>query len=405
MTMNILTFTSLWPNIEQPDFGAFVKHRVAAMARLDGVGLRVVAPVPYFPKSLAAFNPLPDRWRRMARLPETEEIDGLPTFHPRYLVTPKVGMRFYGSWMARGAWQTVRQLHAEKPFDLIDAHYVYPDGYAAVELGRRLNIPVVITARGTDISLYSHLPPIWPKIINALNRAAGVIAVSDALKQQMVALGIVGQKIAVIQNGIDRETFRPRERETARRTLGLSVDDSIILTVGALIPRKGIDRLIGAMALLAKHARENRVRPPKLFAIGEGDERQALESQISNLGLQDSIILPGAKPQAELADWYAAADLFCLASHREGCPNVVLEAMASGLPVVAAEMDGIRELVNPGCGRVVGNTPAETFAVEIGDALACDWDRRLIAEMGGARSWDDVALEVLDYYALRGIPQ
>ncbi|MEP7338010.1 MAG: glycosyltransferase family 4 protein [Acidobacteriota bacterium] len=403
--MNILTFTSLWPNIEQPDFGAFVKHRVAAMARLDGVDLRVVAPVPYFPKSLAALSPLPDRWRRTARLPEAEEIEGLPAFHPRYLVTPKVGMRFYGSWMARGAWQTVRRLHAEKPFDLIDAHYVYPDGCAAVELGRRLNIPVVITARGTDISLFSHLPPIWPKIINALNRASGVIAVSDALKQQMVALGIVGQKIAVIQNGIDRELFHPRDRENARRKLGLNIEDTIILTVGALIPRKGVDRLIGAMALMAKQARKEGLKPPKLFAIGEGDERQALESQIKNLGLQDSVFLPGAKPQAELADWYAAADLFCLASHREGCPNVVIEAMACGLPVVAAEMDGIRELVNPGCGRVVGNTSAETFAVEIGAALACDWDRRIIAETGSARSWRDVALEVLDYYALRGISE
>ncbi|MEO6723925.1 MAG: glycosyltransferase family 4 protein [Blastocatellia bacterium] len=412
MTMNILTFTSLWPNVEQPNFGVFVKHRVAAMARLDGVNVRVVAPVPYFPKSfthslpLTGLNRLPQHWLRLARVPEVEEVGGLPTFYPRYLVTPKVGMRFYGSWMAKGAWQTVRRLHTEKPFDLIDAHYVYPDGFAAVELGRRLNIPVVISARGTDINHFSHLPYIRPKIINALNRAAGIITVSGALKQQMVALGIVGQKIAVIPNGIDRETFHLGDREAARRKLGLNAEDQIILTVSALIPRKGIDRLIGAMALLAVEAREKKLNPPKplkLIVIGEGNERRVLESQIFNLALQDNVFLPGAKPQAALADWYAAADLFCLASYREGCPNVVVEAMACGLPVVVAEIDGIREFVDSTNGRVVASPSAENFAAQIKAALIAAWDRQKIAGVTRARSWDDVAAEVVKFYEQRGI--
>ncbi len=415
MTMNILTFTSLWPNVEQPNFGVFVKHRVAAMARLEGLNVRVVAPVPYFPKSLTrllpltVLNRLPQHWLRLARVPEVEEIGGLTTFHPRYLVTPKVGMRFYGSRMAKGAWQTVRRLHTEKPFDLIDAHYVYPDGFAAVELGRRLNIPVVISARGTDINHFSHLPHIRPKIINALDRAAGVIAVSDALKQQMAALGIVGQKIAVLPNGIDRETFHLRDREAARRKLGLNLEDQIVLTISALIPRKGIDRLTGAISLLAKEALEAKLNSPKLsklpklIAIGEGSERRALESQIFNLGLQDYVFLPGAKPQADLADWYAAADLFCLASHREGCPNVVVEAMACGLPVVVAEIDGIREFVDSTNGRVVASPSAENFAAQIKAALIADWDRQKIADSVGARSWDVVAAEVVRFYEQRGI--
>jgi glycosyltransferase involved in cell wall biosynthesis len=407
--MNILTFTSLWPNVEQPNFGIFVKHRVAAMARLDDVDVRVVAPVPYFPTPVVRSLPhavldwLPAHWPRLARVPAFEANDDLPTFHPRYLVTPKVGMRFYGDWMTRGAWDLVRRLHAEKPFDLIDAHYVYPDGAAAVALGWRLNIPVVITARGTDISLFSHLPPIRPKIINTLNRAAGVIAVSQGLKRQMVALGILSQKIAVIPNGIEGELFYPRDRQAARRKLGLNAEDQIILTVGALIPRKGIDRLIGAMALLAVRARKEGRKAPKLFAIGEGEERRALESQIANLKLQDSVFLPGAKPHAELADWYAAADLFCLASRREGCPNVVIEAMACGVPVVAAEMDGIRELIDPGCGQVVSTPTPENFATEIQRGLSRNQNREEIAKRGGVRSWQQVAAEVMRYYAMRGL--
>lgn len=396
--MNILTFTSLWPNAEQPNFSIFVKHRIAAMAAREGVNVRVVAPMPYFPKT-ASLIPFvtPNRWRQMARVPEKEMIGGLETFHPRYLVTPKIGMSFYGAWMAFGAWPTVEKLHAEKPFDLIDAHYAYPDGYAAVRLGRKLNIPVVITARGTDINVFSRMPAIWPRIINALNRADGVIAVSDNLKQRMIELGIIGQKIAVIGNGIDRQVFRPRNREEARRKLGFAAEDRIILTVAALAPVKGIDRLIDALALLPNTERI------KLFVIGEGAERQALESQISKLGLRDIVFLIGTKPQTELPDWYSAADLFCLASHREGCPNVVLEAMACGLPVVATDVGGVRSMIRKDCGKIVVNPTAENLAAEITSALNFDWDRQKIAECGGSRSWSDVAEEIFSYYGKRRI--
>ncbi|MGH9799947.1 MAG: glycosyltransferase, partial [Blastocatellia bacterium] len=257
--MNILTFTTLWPNAEQPNFAVFVKHRVATMARLDGVNVRVVAPVPYFPTRLlprAILTRLPEHWRLMARVPEQEDVGGLQTFHPRYLVTPKIGMSFYGRWMASGAWETVRRLHAERPIDLIDAHYVYPDSYAATLLAERLKIPVVITARGTDINLFSRMPLIRPKIVKALNYAAGIIAVSEALKTRMVELGVSGEKIAVIRNGIDREVFYPRNRKEARQKLKLDAEDRILLSVGALVPLKGFDRLIDAMALLNREERQ-----------------------------------------------------------------------------------------------------------------------------------------------------
>lgn len=400
--MNILTFTSLWPNAEQPDFGVFVKHRVAAMAKLDGVNVRVVAPVAYFPEavtrslSLAVLNRLPAHWRRMARVPEKELIAGIETFHPRYLVTPKIGMSFYGGWMARGAEETMLRLHRERRIDLIDAHYTYPDGYAATLLGRRLNIPVFITARGTDINLFSRMPLIRPKIVKALNRATGIIAVSQALKRRMIELGIAAGKIAVIPNGVNRETFSPRNRQEARRNLGLNPEDQIILTVGALAQVKGIDRLIRALALLTRNESE---RPIKLFIIGEGSERFALEAQIANLKLQNRIFLFGAKPQVELPDWYSAADLFCLSSHREGCPNVVIEALACGLPVVAADVGGIGELVEPDCGRLLMTPSPENFAAEIKISLATNWDKPKIAERSGARSWADVAQEVMRYFA------
>lgn len=399
--MNILTFTSLWPNAEQPNFGIFVQHRVAAISKLDGVNMRVVAPVPYFPRSIsrslprAVLNRIPAHWRLMAKLPEQEVIAGLETFHPRYLVTPKVGMRFYGDWMARGAWQTVLRLHREQPIDLIDAHYAYPDGCAATLLGRRLNVPVFITTRGTDINLFSRMPLIRPRIVKALNQAAGVIAVSHALKRRMIELGVAAEKIAVIPNGVDREVFHPRHRDEMRRKLGLNPEDRILLTVAALVPVKGVERLIQAIGSVIKH---NQPRI-KLFVLGEGPERTALESRISNLKLQDHIFLLGAKPQSELADWYSAADLFCLASYDEGCPNVVLEALACGLPVVASDVGGIRQLLDQQCGRVVVEPAAENLASEIRAALSMKWSPEKIARLHGTRSWTEVAQEVSQFFA------
>ena len=342
---------------------------------------------------------LPEKWVRIARLPERERIDGLQTIHPRYLVTPKLGMNFYGDWMARGAWETVKRLHAEQPIELIDAHYVYPDGYAATILGQRLDVPVFITARGTDINLFSRMPLIRPKIINALNRAAGIIAVSQSLKTRMVELGVPAEKIAVIRNGIDRQMFSPRDREEARKRLGLDPEDRILLTVAALVPVKGIDRLIDAMAVLIQNDEDK--RRLKLIVIGEGLERSALESQISNLKLRDCVRLIGAKPQSELADWYSAADLFCLASHREGCPNVVIEALACGLPVLATDVGGIAELLALESGRVVSYKGARNFTEAVEKALAAKWNRDVIANSPAVRSWQVVAAEVAEWFQTR----
>jgi len=395
--MNILVFTSLWPSAEQPNFAVFVKHRIAAMSRLDGVNMRVVAPVPYFPKKVQFRNFWPEHWRKAARIPDRETVAGIETFHPRYLLTPKIGMSLYGRWMAGGAEAIVRRLSAEQPIDLIDAHYVYPDGYAATLLAERLNVPVVITARGTDINLFSRMPLIRPLIRRALMRADGVIAVSEALKRRMVELGVEADKIAVIRNGVDREVFYPRDRIEMRRKLGLDSESRIIVTAGALVPLKGINRLIDAMTLM-------RGANAKLYVIGEGPRRAALESRIARRGLVDRVFLTGRRTQSELAEWYSAADLFCLASQREGCPNVVIEAMACGSPVVASDVGGVAELISkPDYGRLVSPPTADKFAEAITGALQANWDRDEIAEAGCARSWSDVANDVVNYYADRNL--
>ena len=397
--MNVLTFTTLWPNAEKPGLGVFVKHRAMALAQRPTVAnLRVVAPVPFFPKRLA-FGFVPARWRQMAHIAERENVGGLATWHPRFFNPPRVGMRWYGYWMASGAEPVVRQLHAQERFDLIDAHYVYPDGAAAVRLGEALGAPVCVTARGTDINLFSQLPHIRRLIQRTLQRAQGIIAVSAALKQRMVELGLEADKITVIRNGIDRQTFHWRDQAAARQRRGLNGADRILVTVGALVPLKGLDRLIGAMQSVA-HT-ESRAR---LFIIGEGPERAALVAQISAAGLEQHVFLTGTKPQQELPDWYAAADVFCLASEREGCPNVIIEAMACGAPVVASAVGGIGELVaDERFGLLVPEAEANAsgFAMRVTAALARPWEREMIAAHASARGWTEVAEEVLAYWHSR----
>ncbi|MBI3759247.1 MAG: glycosyltransferase [Deltaproteobacteria bacterium] len=397
--MNVLTFTTLWPNSEQPNFGVFVKQRALALDAQPGVRMRVVAPVPYFPRHLS-FDFVPAHWRQMARLAERETIAGLETFHPRYFNPPKVGMRFYGRWMARGVLELIGRLHAEAPFDLIDAHYIYPDGEAAMRVGEALRVPVCVTARGTDINLFAQMPAIRPLIRRTLQRAQGIVAVSAALKEQMLELGLEAEKIAVIHNGIDREVFYPRDQLAARQKLKLAATAKIMVSVAALVPLKSIDQLIEAMQILRQAQPQAR-----LYVIGEGPERAALTAQIAALALQANVFLVGAKPQSELADWYAAADVFCLASQREGCPNVVIKALACGTPVVARAVGGIGELVTAECGRLVAQAQAHGagFARQLSAALSANWERQAIAVHGGARSWQQVAQELLAYYAAREI--
>jgi glycosyltransferase involved in cell wall biosynthesis len=391
--MNVLTFTSLFPNGEQPNFGVFVKHRAVALAQSHRV--RVVAPVPYFPKQLK-FKIVPAHWRQLAALPEREEIAGLSTYHPRYFNPPKVGMTQYARWMASGAFDLVKRLHAEQPIDLIDAHYVYPDGAAAVRIGQALDIPVSLSARGTDINLFSTMPLIRPRIQQALHQANAVIAVSAALKRRMLELGIPDEKIAVIRNGIEEEFFNLRDQKEARQKLGLRHAAKIIVSVGALVPLKGMNRLIEAMLGL----------DAQLYIIGQGPELGALRSLIAVHRLAERVHLLGAKPQAELGDWYAAADLFCLASQREGCPNVIVEALACGTPVVASDIGGIGELITDDrFGYLVpeNETHAAGFAQRMHAALQHPWSRPTIAAHGGARDWSDVAHEVANFWQAQGI--
>ena len=389
--MNILTFTTLYPNALMPLNAVFVRRRMEACARLFGHELTVVAPVPYYPR--LPFRTAP-AWDTFARVPLLEAPWGYDIHHPRYLVTPKVGMRYYGRWMAAASLELVRRLHEQRRFSVIDAHYVYPDGEAAVALGRALGLPVVLSSRGTDLNLYPTLAPIRPRIIDSLERSSHLICVCDELRQVALSLGTPAEKVSVIGNGIDPKMFFPRDIAQARRQLGLDEDATLMLSVGHLTARKGFHILIESLSRLFASASPG--DPPlKLVIVGDGPQRQELQQLTAALRLGDRVVFAGAVAQEALPPWYAAADLFLLASSREGWPNVLCEAQAMGLPIVASRAWGIPEIVrHQGLGLLVQERAPGPFATAIRQALGQRWDRHAIAAEGALRTWPVVAAEV-----------
>ena len=352
------------------------------------VDISVVAPVPYYPMWFR-FN---DRWRNLARVPRAENLDGFDTQHPRYFVLPKIGMATHGVSMFAGTFWEMFQRLKTADYDLIDAHYVYPDGFAAMLLGSLLKKPVVVSARGSDINQFSEFKVIRPLIRQVLSRANGLIAVSQSLKDKMVQLGCRTDNLAVVGNGVDPQKFMPRPSIEMRQKLGLPNDRPIAIGIGTLNENKGFHILIEAVSRL-------RSRGIMLLIIGDGPSRSDLEQQVLKAGLKDTVRLIGTVPHGELSAWYGAADVFCLASSREGCPNVVLEAMACGRPVVATRVGGIPELVvSTEFGTLVERSP-EAFEAALTDAFKRTWDHHAIAAQARSHGWDQVGTQVMDVYS------
>lgn len=329
--MRLLTYSSLYPNAAQPNHGVFVENRLRHLVESGEVESRVVAPVPWFPFRSARFG----SYAAFAAAPEHEERHGLSIEHPRYPVIPKVGMTLAPQLMYRFTRSAVRRLHAQGyAFGAIDAHYFYPDGVAAALIARDLDLPLAITARGTDINLIPDYGKPRRQILWAASQAKRIVTVCEALRQSMIELGVPGEKIVTLRNGVDLEAFRPAAREQARREAGF--ERPTLLSVGGLIPRKANDLTVAAMPDLPEF---------DFVMIGEGSEREALEAQARALGVADRVRFLGRIAHAELSRYYTAADAMVLASSREGWANVLLESMACGTPVVASNVWGTPEVV------------------------------------------------------------
>jgi glycosyltransferase involved in cell wall biosynthesis len=379
-SLRILTFTTLYPSVERPRHGIFVETRLAHLRSSADVDLRVVAPVPWFPSTAARFG----LYAQYARTPAEETRDGVRVLHPRYLTAPRVGMYTQPYALAHAAAASLNALRRVGfDFDLIDAHFLYPDGVAAAMLARRFRRPFILTARGSDVNLL--MEHRWPRqrILEAVRSAGAVITVSAALRDRLVAHGVDGARVQILRNGVDTGVFQPVPRAQARAALGLP-EGPLFAAVGNLVPEKGFDLVVDAVATISEAS---------LMIVGDGPERARLEARAAARGIGARVHFLPVRPQRDLASVYSAADVLVLASAREGWPNVLLEAMACGTPVVATAVGGVPEIVtNCVAGRVVGERSAAALADAMRAVLADPPDQPAVAAFAAQFGWRETAL-------------
>lgn len=356
--MRILTFSTLYPHAARPNYGVFVETRLRKLLESGKAEATVLAPVPWFPFRHACFG----EYALHALAPRHEIRNGIEVLHPRYPVLPKIGMTAAPFLLYKAMLPVLQRLLRSYRFQLIDAHYFYPDGVAAVMLGRRLGKPVVVTARGTDINLVGQHR--WPRrmIRWAAHSAAGVVAVSQALKERLVELGVPRERVEVLRNGVDLQLFRPLERP------GLATQHKTLLSVGNLLDFKGHGLVIEALRLLADCAVE---------IVGTGPDRASFEALAHKLGVEKRVRFVGALGPQALRERYASAHALILASSREGWPNVVLEALACGTPVIATRVGGTPEIVtSPQAGLLVRERTPRAVAEAVRQLFSHYPDRR-----------------------------
>ncbi|MHA6768574.1 glycosyltransferase [Sphingobium ummariense] len=391
MALNVLMLSTLFPDISRPNFGVFVERQARELASRPEADVTVIAPlgVPPWPLSRAG------RYAPLLALPRKERWQNLTVYRPLFRIVPKFGGATNVGAMTRAILPLVRRLHAERPFDVIDASFFFPDGPVAQRLSKALGIPYSIKARGADIHHWGTRKGTRKMVRKAADGAAGLLAVSGAMRRSMVAMGIDEDKIRVHYTGVDLDSFEIMDRAEAKAMLGFS--GPVVLSVGALIPRKGQDLLVRALPQLPDVT---------LLLAGQGQHRRTLERLALELGVERRIGFLGSVPHHKLPRIYAAADVMALPSESEGLANAWVESLACGTPIVISDVGGARELMDrPEAGRIVERDP-DAIAAAIRDLIDHPPDREAVRETARRFTWaanSDALLEHLQDIVARGI--
>ncbi len=379
----IVTFTNLFPSSVMPVHGLFVHERMRRVAAAGALAWEVVAPVPQVAWLLRAG--IHSRW---AKVPRAETWQGVPVHHPRYRHWPGL-VRRQAAAMAAGARDVVAALAAKERI-VLDAHYLWPDGVAAAQLAQELGVPFTLTARGTDLNLIADDPVIAARIAEASARAFACMAVSSALGDRFAAVaGLPRSRVADVRNGVDLERFRPGERAAARQALALPAEGRLVLGVGRLLAAKGFHLAAQALAAL----------PPDvcLVLVGEGPDRAAIERVAPA-----RVRCLGPLPPERVALAYQAADVLVLPSEREGWPNVITEALACGLPVVATRVGGNAQILGDPVPRALGawieRRDPDGVAAALCTVLAAPPDRAAVRAFAQRYGWDEPVRLLVDTF-------
>ncbi len=378
--MRVLSISTLFPNPVRPSFGIFVGNQMHAVAARRDVVLTMISPIGIPPWPLSLRKP----YRSLAQIPDVGDVIGMHVHYPKFTLIPKVGGDSNPRRIVPAILPLVRKLHAEKPFDLVDAQFFFPDGPAAAVVARELGLPLTIKSRGADIHYWSKRPAALKQMLEAARQANGLLAVSEALKQDMIALGMPQERIHVHYTGLDRDRFRPTERGAARALVSALPDlhvwskGRLVVTPGALIPRKGQSLAIEALAHLPD---------VHLALAGVGEDESNLRAQTASLGLTDRVQFLGQVSHDVLPQLLCAADVVVLPSASEGLANVWVESLACGTPIIIPDVGGAREIVRDRtAGRLVARDPV-SIARAIEDILDDPPSQEEVAANAAQFSW------------------
>ena len=386
MMAHLVFYTTHFPTPFEPDRDIFTAQLVDALSRKYCVS--VVSPVPWWPNlpGLRKFG----AYRLYAGLPFRYSRGSIEVYHPRYFIVPGLPLILH-SWLQYLATSRfLKRLHRGNRIDAINAHWVYPDGVAAVRLAKTIGCPILLTALGSDINVSGEFPLRRRQISRALETAEGASGVSRALTARLTALGAPAHRTHYLPNGVNKEIFNPAPpemRELLCQKLGLDPSRRYLLFVGRLHPVKGLQYLVEALALLQK---EGRLDFDTLL-IGGGELESALRADINGRGLGTVIRMVGGVAHSAVRDWLRIGEAFCLPSLMEGMPNVVLEALACGLPIVASCVGAIPDVVNAESGILVSPGDAAALAQAISNVMGRRWDRDRIANGAATPDWHEVA--------------
>jgi teichuronic acid biosynthesis glycosyltransferase TuaC len=372
--VNILTLSTLYPNNVQKRHGIFVETRLRHLKSHSAVNSVVVAPVPWVPYGLLALG----EKGKLADVNRFENRFDINIHHPRYLVIPKIGMILTPFFLAFSSFLAIQKVMRDGyQFDVIDAHYFYPDGIAAVMVARLLKKPVVITARGTDLNLIPQFAIPRKMIQWAIKKSDHMITVCEALRQVALELGAPEDKVTTLRNGVDLELFTPPDdRSRLREKLG--INGKTLISVGHLIERKGHHIIIEAL---------QDVPDVNLLIAGDGEEESNLKRLCTNLGLQNRVRFLGALSQTQLREYYGAADALVLASSREGWANVLLESMACGSPVIATRVWGTPELVTSSDVGLLFDRDVESLREAVTQFYKKEYNRKTVRDYAEQFDW------------------
>ena len=373
--MRALLFTHLFPSRYEPTRGFYNLGGFGALASFCDV--EIVVPVAF--------------WRRLRRPRDwarrvVERHNGLSASYPTFWNLPRIGMRAHPQAMYRSARRRVHELSRERPFDVILGAFAFPDVVAAAKLAQEMNLPLVAFVLGSDMNELAQRPELRDQIRAALLQANSVVAVSEGLRSRVLELGISPDRAIAQHNGVDGECFQIRDSHTARRTLGVPVHDRVISFVGNLVHEKGPDVLIEAVARLSSSG----VSDLRVLFAGEGRDKDELRAKAGALGIGERVNFLGRLTAPEVAVCMAAADVQCLPSRREGCPNVVLEALASGRPVIGSAVGGVPELLSDRNGIMVPPNDPDALAAAITAALQRTWDPADLRASVPSLTWNDL---------------